>query len=103
MEREDEEWDPRAELEKIDVPVLEGEEMWAQEAIDNEPETWQGIPLTPWWSGTDRPQRRGEYQVFEEGSNWPFPQQARWTGTRWLADGIMIAVKQWRGLTQPAK
>ena len=77
--------------------------MWAQEAIDIEPETWQGIPLTPWWSGTDRPQRRGEYQVFEEGSNWPFPQQARWTGTRWLADGTMIAVKQWRGLTQPAR
>ena len=104
VEREDEEWDPQAELEKIlvDMPVLEGEEMWAQEAIDSEPETWQGIALSPWWPGTDRPQRRGEYQVFEEGSNWPFPQQARWTGTRWLADGIMIAVKQWRGLTRPA-
>jgi len=104
VEREDEEWDPQAELQKIlvDMPVLEGEEMWAQEAIDSEPETWQGIPLTPWWPGRDRPQRRGEYQVFEEGSNWPFPQQARWTGTRWLADGIMIAVRQWRGLTRPA-
>ena len=100
VERDD--WDPRAELEKIEVPVLEGEEMWAQEAIDSEPETWEGIPVTPWWSAEDKPTRRGEYEVLHANSNWPFPQRARWTGTRWLQDGVMIPVTQWRGLTQPA-
>lgn len=29
-------WDPAFDLDKIEVPVLEGEEMWAQEAIDEE-------------------------------------------------------------------
>lgn len=29
-------WDPAFELDKIEVPVLEGEEEWAQEAIDEE-------------------------------------------------------------------
>ena len=101
VERDD--WDPRAELERIDVPILEGEEMWAQEAIDSAPETWQGIYLTPWWSAEDRPIRRGEYEVLEVNSQWPFPQRARWTGTRWLQDGVMIDVKQWRGLTEPVK
>ena len=100
VERDD--WDPRAELEKILVPVLEGEEMWAQGAIDSEPETWEGITLTPWWPVTDRPVRKGEYEVLEANNRWPFPQRARWTGTRWLQDGVMIDVKEWRGLTQPA-
>lgn len=101
VERDD--WDPRAELERIEVPVLEGEEMWAQEAIDSASETWQGIYLTPWWSAEDRPTRRGEYQVLEANGGWPFPLRARWTGTRWLQDGVMIDVKQWRGLTAPVK
>ena len=29
-------WDPAFELDEIEVPVLEGEEEWAQEAIDEE-------------------------------------------------------------------
>ena len=95
-------WDPKAELDRIleDFPLIEGEEMWAQEAIDSEPETWNGIPLTKWWPGNFEPYHRGEYEVFAEESNWPFPQRARWTGKRWLADGIMIAVKRWRGLSR---
>ena len=101
---DDEEWDPARELAKIDVPVLEGEEMWAQEAIDSEPEpeTWQGIALTPWWSGDARPVRKGEYEILETGSGWPFPQRARWTGRYWKVDKDVVSVKSWRGLTQPA-
>lgn len=104
VERDD--WDPRAELEKIDVPVLEGEEMWAQEAIDSNLEylyTGTEIPLSQWFSADLNPVRKGEYEIMQADSSWPFPQRARWTGTRWLQDGIMIDVKEWRGLTKPAE
>lgn len=102
---EQEDWDPKAELDKIfeDFPLIEGEEMWAQEAIDRVPEEWNGIPLTKWWPGNFEPYHRGEYEVMTDHTNWPFPQRARWTGSRWLSDGVMIAVRQWRGLCQPVK
>jgi len=98
------EWDAAAELEKIlaDIPLIEGEEIWAQEAIDSEPETWNGIVLTKWWPGDFEPIHRGEYEVFAPGDQWPFPQRARWTGRRWVINKKEIEVSRWRGLSQPA-
>ena len=103
VERE-QEWDAVAELDKIlkDMPLIEGEEIWAQQAIDSESETWNGIVLTPWWSADEQPVRKGEYEVLVEGSQWPFPQRALWTGSRWVDGKTKIQVRQWRGLTQPA-
>ena len=45
----------------LDVPVLEGEEMQAQEAIDTEPETWEGIPLSSWLENPEIPETRGDF------------------------------------------
>jgi hypothetical protein len=103
IEKKDD-WDAEAELEEIlkDMPLIEGEEIWAQEAIDSEPETWNGILMTKWWSGDFEPVHRGEYEVFTDGDRWPFPQRARWTGRRWIADKKEIEVSKWRGLSRPA-
>jgi hypothetical protein len=94
-----------AELDEIlkDMPLIEGEEIWAQEAIDLEPETWNGIALTRWWPGDSVPVHRGEYEVLVEGSHWPFPQRAHWTGRKWVENKKEIQVSQWRGLTQLVK
>lgn len=102
---ENEEWDPKAELDRIfeDFPLIEGEEMWAQEAIDTEPEVWNGIPLTKWWPGDFEPYHRGQYEVMPDHTDWPFPQRARWTGKKWMLDGQEVQVRKWRGLTQPAR
>ena len=103
VERADD-WDAVAELDKIleDIPLIEGEEIWAQEAIDSEPETWNGIALTKWWPGDFQPVHRGEYEVFAQDARWPFPQRARWTGRKWVSDKKEIEVSKWRGLSQPA-
>jgi hypothetical protein len=95
--------DPAAELDKIQVPVLEGEEMWAQEAIDSEAETWEGIPLSPWHEGNVKPTVKGRYQIFEKDASWPFPMWAEWTGRGWKDNGKKVNVRQWRGLSQPAE
>lgn len=92
--------DGNQEQDELDVPVLEGEEMWAQEAIDSEPETWEGIPLTPWWPASKDPVREGEYEVII--GNWPFPQRAYWDGVLWKQGDQPVIVNQWRGLSQPA-
>lgn len=104
VQREDE-WDAVAELDKIlkDIPLIESEEIWAQEAIDSEPETWNGIALTRWWPGDFEPVHKGEYEVFPKESRWPFPQRARWTGRQWLDGKSKIEVSRWRGLSQPAR
>jgi hypothetical protein len=87
-----------------DVPVLDGEEMQAQEAIDTEPETWEGIPLSPWHPASLNPDIAGQYEVFKQDSSWPFPQRAEWTGRKWRdATGVKIKIGQWRGLAQPAE
>jgi hypothetical protein len=102
-DEDNDEWDPAEELDKIQVPVLEGEEMWAQEAIDSQLETWEGIPLSPWHDSDVKPEHRGEYEVFEQDSSWPFPMRAEWTGRAWRQNGEKITIKQWRGLSQPAE
>lgn len=90
------EWDPAAELEKIQVPVLEGEEMWASEAID-------ASMLSPWHSKDLKPAYKGEYEVIYD-AEWPLSGQGRaeWTGRNWKQNGKKLAIKQWRGLKEPA-
>ena len=108
-DEDDDDWDRIAEDhldDDGDVPVLEGEEMWAQEAIDSatidaEAESWEGIPLSPWRESDVRPEHRGRYQIFAEDASWPFPMWAEWTGKIWTDDGKKIRVKYWRGLAQP--
>ena len=97
--------DYKKELDEIlaDIPILQGEETWAQEAIDSAPEVWNGIEITHWWSGQFQPVHKGWYDVLEDQSNWPFPQRARWTGKKWMLDGKEVQVREWRGLTQPAR
>ena len=88
----------------LDVPVLEGEEMWAQEAIDTEPETWEGIPLSPWHPASLKPDLPGQYEYLAPDGGWPFPQRGQWTGRKWCdATGVKIEISQWRGLSQPAE
>jgi hypothetical protein len=75
-----------------DVPVLDGEEMQAQEAIDAESDR------SPWFDADVKPEIKGEYEVFEQDSSWPFPMRAEWTGRGWKEGGRKITIKQWRGL-----
>jgi len=100
-EQDDDGWDEIAQdHDDGDVPVLEGEEMWAQEAIDTEPELWEGIPLSPWHPASQNPVREGEYEVII--GTWPFPQRAHWDGVLWKQGDQPVIANQWRGLSQPA-
>jgi hypothetical protein len=96
-EREEgEEWDPAEELEKIEVPVLEGEEMWASEAIDSE------IQRSEWFDRDTKPFRKGIYEAKVDAS-WPLPGmiRAEWTGRSWKdGDGRKVEILSWRGLAQ---
>lgn len=96
---EDPEWDPAAELDKIRVPVLEGEEMWASEAIDSFTEEQK----TEWHDGAVKPAYKGEYEVVYD-AEWPLSGQGRaeWTGRSWKQNGKKLAIRQWRGLKEPA-
>ena len=75
-----------------DVEVLDGEEMQAQEAIDAESDR------SPWHPADVNPEIKGEYEVFEKDSSWPFPQRAEWTGRGWKQNGEKITIREWRGL-----
>ena len=103
VERDDEEWDPVAELDKIRLPVLEGEETWSSRMIDehDEVERWEGHELTPWWQPQDVPVREGRYQVLL--GKWPFPSFAEYTKKRgWRQyDEPVENLTAWRGLAQP--
>ena len=86
---------------ELDVPVLEGEEMQAQEAIDAEPDMWEGIPLSPWHPVSVRPDIPGQYDIMVPAPAWPFPQRAEWTGRTWRdLDGHKIKIQSWRGLSR---
>lgn len=86
-----------------DVEVLAGEEMQAQEAIDTEPDTWEGIPLSPWHPASLKPDLPGQYEYLGPDGGWPFPQRGQWTGRKWSdANGVKIEIAQWRGLSEPA-
>jgi len=91
---EEDDWDPAAELEKIQVPVLEGEEEWAQKAIDDSIKT-------EWFDKAVKPYHKGEYEVMIDAP-WPMggPGMAEWTGRTWKQSGKKVAIHQWRGLTE---
>jgi hypothetical protein len=97
-----ERWDPVEELDKIlkDMPVLEGEEMWASEAIDADAQK------TPWWSGDQQPVHLGLYEVEYQDVKWPWPSEgyATWDGQTWIPDDGRdpLPVLRWRGLREPA-
>jgi hypothetical protein len=92
VERDDEDWDPAAELDKITVPDMN----------DSEPEYWNGIEITPWYTMDHPPAHRGEYQVMI--GTWPFPGRAEWTGKKWksVSTTDTKALTYWRGLTSAA-
>jgi hypothetical protein len=91
-----EKWDPVEELDKIlqDIPVLEGEEEWAQRVIDES-------GLSDWHAGDVAPARKGVYLVEYEIGTWPWPLTAHieWTGRQWKYDrSENTDIKRWRGL-----
>lgn len=53
---------------------------------------------SPWFNSDDKPLIKGEYEIFEKGSAWPFPQRAEWTGRSWKLNGKKVSIEQWRGL-----
>lgn len=95
VERDEEtdDWDPAEELDKIAVP----------DANLGEPEFWEGIETTPWYSMDMKPHHRGEYQVLT--GTWPFPGRAEWTGKKWKAVSTTDTktLTYWRGLTRAAE
>lgn len=99
---DDEEWDPAEELEKIQVPVLEGEEMWASEAIDSAL-AFTDEQKSEWYTKDFKPNHKGLYEVIYD-AEWPLSGQgmAEWTGRGWKQDGKKLAIRQWRGLKEPA-
>lgn len=98
LEWSNSEWDPAAELEKIEVPVLEGEEEWAQRVIDES-------QLSAWFPGNVKPVRKGTYEVEYELTTWPWPISCKieWSGRSWKhqENRQHITIKQWRGLNHP--
>jgi hypothetical protein len=89
----------------LDMPLLEGEEIWASQAIDDaaEVELWEGHDLTPWWPSSDKPVRSGRYQVLL--GTWPFPSFADYSPKKGWHDpgGRIDNVTSWRGLCEPAE
>lgn len=82
--------------EEEEIPVLEGEEMWAQEAIDK----WADSK-TDWFDVSVKPGLKGEYECEFESTSWPFPleRMCEWTGRSWKENGEKaIGIKRWRGL-----
>jgi len=94
------EWDPAAELDKIRVPVLDGEEMQAQEAIDSA-FSFAEEQKTEWYATDIKPAHKGEYEVVYD-AEWPLSGMgmAEWTGRSWRQNGKKLAIKQWRGLRE---
>ena len=95
-EERDDDWNPAEELDKIEIPVLENEETWASRVIDES-------MLSPWHGKDLKPAHKGEYEVVYD-AEWPNSGQGRaeWTGRGWKQNGKKLAIKQWRGLNQPA-
>jgi hypothetical protein len=80
--------------EDIEVPVLEGEETWAQRVIDES-------GLSAWHDHDVEPVRKGVYEVEYESGSWPWPITAKvkWTGRRWKHDrSENTEIRRWRGL-----
>lgn len=91
---DDEKDDWSEELDKIQVPVLEGEETWASRVIDES-------NLSAWHAGDVAPLRKGVYEVEYEIGTWPWPMTAhiKWTGRKWQYDrSENTEIRRWRGL-----
>jgi len=94
VDNDNESLDRSIESEKIDVPVLEGEETWAQRVIDES-------EFSAWHDGDVEPIRRGVYEVEYRIGSWPWPLTAhiKWTGQKWKYDrSENTEIKRWRGL-----
>ena len=93
-EDDDEKDDRSEELDKIQVPVLEGEEIWAQRVIDES-------EFSAWHDGDVEPVRKGVYEVEYKIGTWPWPMTAhiKWTGRKWQYDrSENTEIRRWRGL-----
>ena len=93
-EEDDENDDWSEELDKIQVPVLEGEETWASRVIDES-------TLSDWHAGDVKPLRKGVYEVEYEIGTWPWPMAAhiKWTSRKWQYDrSENTEIRRWRGL-----
>lgn len=94
-------------LDEEDVPTLDGEEMQAQEAIDEyDPaaeldDIWED-QKTDWFDSSIKPERKGEYECEFKVVTWPWPAQrmCEWTGRSWKdLNGEKIKGEfKWRGL-----
>lgn len=84
---------------ELDVPVMEGEEMWASETIDS-------AMYSPWHPGYLEPVHKGFYDVQYETGSWPLSKDDRikWTGKKWNHNRSSdVTIMRWRGLKEPAK
>jgi hypothetical protein len=79
------------------VEVLEGEETWAQRAIDES-------ELGPWHATEDHePVHVGYYDCRVLSTVWP-EQRLWWNGNDWIMDNgdpMRLHISQWRGLNHP--
>jgi len=80
--------------ESISRDEIEDESDLSEARTDADSET----DRSPWHSADIRPDIKGEYEVFEKDSSWPFPQRAQWTGRSWKQNGEKIIIREWRGL-----
>lgn len=82
------------------VPVLEGEEEWAQKAIDDSMKT-------DWFEKSVNPVHKGEYECEFEIATWPWPaiRTCEWTGRTWKdSTGEKVQGNfKWRGLKEEFK
>lgn len=85
-----------------DIPVLDGEEEWAQRAIDSVV-SFTEEQKTDWHPREADPVHEGVYEVLIDAP-WPGggPGVAEWRSGEWLQDGKSVAIHKWRGLKEPA-
>ena len=94
-EERDEDYEPES------VPVLEGEEEWAQVAIDSVV-SFTEEQKTDWHPQESDPVHEGTYEVIVDAP-WPGggPGVAEWRSGKWSQDGASVTIHRWRGLKEP--
>lgn len=117
-------WERYVVPDEEDIPVLDGEEMQAQEAIDGElnwnpieelekivdqfkkefgesvPD-WTDSDKTDWFDKDIKPAIKGTYEAVID-AEWPLSgiRMVEWTGRSWKEDGEKVKIKSWRGLAE---